>query len=72
MLQRNSIEIFTNVDHLLSFAFDLLKSLQGERSENVVRSYAERGEDPIFSVVGHQVMSFSEPNARPDHDHRAR
>jgi hypothetical protein len=43
-LQRTSIEIFTNVDHLRAFTCDLLRSLQGERSENVVRSYAERGE----------------------------
>ena len=39
-----SIEIFTNVDQLLSFTFELLKSLLGERSENVVSSYAKRGE----------------------------
>ena len=44
LLQRTSIEISTNVDHLLSFTFDLLQSLLGERSENVVRSYAKRGE----------------------------
>jgi hypothetical protein len=44
MLQRISIEIFTYVDYLLSFAFELLRSLLGERSENVVGSYAERGE----------------------------
>jgi hypothetical protein len=36
------------VDHNLSFTFDLLQSLLlqsllGERSENVVRSHAERG-----------------------------
>ena len=43
-MQRTQIEIFTNVDHLLSFAFELLRSLLGERSENVVRSYAKRGE----------------------------
>ena len=39
-----SIEIFTKVDQLLSFTFELLRSLLGERSENVVSSYAERGE----------------------------
>ena len=44
MLQRTSIEIFTNVYHLLSFDFALLQSLLGERSENVVRGYAKRGE----------------------------
>jgi hypothetical protein len=44
LLQRTSIEIFTNVDLLRAFAFELLQSLLGERSENVVRSYAERGE----------------------------
>jgi hypothetical protein len=38
-----SIEIFTNVDHLLSFAFELLQNLPGKRSKNVVRSYAKRG-----------------------------
>jgi hypothetical protein len=44
MLQRTSTEIFTNVDDLLSFAFELLQSLLGERSENVVRSHDKRGE----------------------------
>ena len=44
LLQRTSIEISTNVDHLLSFTFDLLQSLLGERSENVARSQAKRGE----------------------------
>ena len=43
-MQRTSIEIFANGDHLRAFAFDLLRSLLGERSGNVVRSYAERGE----------------------------
>ena len=57
-MQRSSTAIFANVDDLLTLAFELLQSLQGERSENVVRSYAKRGEDSIFSVVGHQVMSF--------------
>jgi hypothetical protein len=32
------------VDQLLSFTFELLQSILGERSENVVRSYAKRGE----------------------------
>jgi hypothetical protein len=27
--------------------------------------------DPIIGVVGHRVMGFSSPNARPGHDHRA-
>jgi hypothetical protein len=40
----SSIEIFTNVDQLHSFVFELLQSLLGERSENVVRSHAKRGE----------------------------
>jgi hypothetical protein len=44
LLQCTLIEIFTNVDHLLSFTFDLHQSLLGERSENVVRSCAKRGE----------------------------
>jgi hypothetical protein len=35
-----SIEIFTNVDQLLSFVIELLQSLLEERSENVVRSNA--------------------------------
>jgi hypothetical protein len=38
MLQRTSIEIITNVDHLLSFTFELLQSLQGERSEELCRA----------------------------------
>ena len=54
MLQRTQIEIFTNVDHLLSFAFDLLQSLLRERSENVVRSYAKRGE-----VHGKEIPSLA-------------
>jgi hypothetical protein len=44
MLQRTSIEVLGNVDDLLTLAFELLRSLLGERSENVVRSCAERGE----------------------------
>jgi hypothetical protein len=32
------------VDHLRAFGFELLQSLLGERSENVVRSYAKRSE----------------------------
>lgn len=44
MLQRISIDIFTNVDQLPSSTRDLLQSLLGERSENVVRSYAKRAE----------------------------
>lgn len=44
MLQRTSIDIFTNVDQLPSSTRDLLQSLLGERSENVVRSYAKRRE----------------------------
>jgi hypothetical protein len=47
MLQKTSIEIFTNVDDLLSFTFELLRSLLGERSENLVRSYAERSSEEI-------------------------
>ena len=35
------------MDHLLSFTFELLQSLLGQRSENVVRSYAKRGEEGI-------------------------
>ena len=54
MLQRTSIEIITNVDHLLSFTFELLQSLLGQRSENVVRSYAERGE-----VHGKEIPSLA-------------
>jgi hypothetical protein len=54
MLQRTSIEIFINVDHLPSFAFELLRSLAGERSENVVRSFTERGE-----VHGKEIPSLA-------------
>ena len=53
-MQWTSIEIFTNVDHLLSFTFELLQSLLGERSENVVRSYAKRGE-----VHGKEIPSLA-------------
>ena len=46
------METFTNVDHLPSFTFELLRSLLGQRSENVV-SYAKRGE-----VHGKEIPSL--------------
>jgi hypothetical protein len=45
MLQRTQVEIFTNVFCLPFFAFELLRSLQEERSENVVSGYAERSSE---------------------------
>ena len=48
------VKIFTNVDQLLSFTFELLQSILGERSENVVRSYAKRGE-----VHGKEIPSLA-------------
>jgi hypothetical protein len=54
MMQRSSTAIFANVDDLLTLAFELLQSLQGERSENVVRSYAKRGE-----VHGEEIPSLA-------------
>jgi hypothetical protein len=47
------METFTNVDHLPSFTFELLRSLLGQRSENVVRSCAKRGE-----VHGKEIPSL--------------
>ncbi len=54
MLQRTSIEIITNVDNPFSHTSELLHSLLGERSENVVRSYAKRGE-----VHGKEIPSLA-------------
>jgi hypothetical protein len=53
------------------------ESLQGERSENVVSSYAKRGEVqgkeiPSSALWAIRVCVFLEPNARLEHDHRAR
>jgi hypothetical protein len=39
------METFTNVDHLPSFTFELLRSLLGQRSESVVSSYSKRSEE---------------------------
>jgi hypothetical protein len=71
-LLRTSIAIFNFVDHILSLTFDLLKSLllrslQGGRSENVVKSHFERGDalgKVVTMAVGMPVGCLEVPRVR--------